>query len=102
MKKRSLQHDYWISEFKNGNSRGLSYVFDLHYRSLCYFAECMVQDRQEAEDIAATSFVKLWKRSADFETSQNIKAFLYISTRNACLDYLKQLRRQSSAQKKYL
>ncbi len=101
MNKRSLHHDYWISEFRKGNSLALNHIFDLHYRSLCYFAECMVKDQQEAEDIAAASFMKLWKKHADFETAQNMKAFLYISTRNACLDYLKHLKRQSLAQKEY-
>lgn len=101
MDKRSLQHDNWINEFRMGNSNALNYVFDLHYRALCYFAECIVKDRQEAEDIAVSSFIKIWQKHADFETAQNIKAFLFISTKNACLDYLKHFKRQSLAQKEY-
>lgn len=101
MGKIPLHHDYWISEFRKGNSLALNYVFDLHYRALCYFAECIIKDQQEAEDIAASSFIKIWKKHADFETAQNIKAFLFISTKNACFDYLKHFKRQSLAQKEY-
>lgn len=101
MDNRFLQHDDWINEFKKGNSKALNYVFDLHYRALCYFAECIVKDQQEAEDIAASSFIKIWKKHADFETAQNIKAFLFICAKNACLDYLKHFKRQSLAQKEY-
>lgn len=73
---------YWIKELKHGNSMALSYFFDLPYQALCYFAESIVKDQQEAEDIVATSFFKVWDKYTDFETAQNIKAFLYISTKN--------------------
>lgn len=92
---------YWLKELQQGNTLALSYFFDLHYQSLCYFAHSIVKDQQEAEDIVATSFVKIWNKHADFKTAQNIKAFLYISTKNACLDYLKKLKRQALAQQGY-
>lgn len=92
---------YWLKELKHGNSMALSYFFDLHYQTLCYFAESIVKDQQEAEDIVATSFLKIWNRHTDFETAQNIKAFLYISTKNACLDHLKHLKRRTLAQQGY-
>lgn len=92
---------YWLKELKQGNSMALSYFFDLHYQALCYFAESIVKDQQEAEDIVATSFFKIWNKHDDFDTAQNIKAFLYISTKNACLDHLKKLKRQTTAQQGY-
>lgn len=96
-----MNNVYWLKELKQGNTMALSYFFDLHYQALCYFAESIVKDQQEAEDIVATSFLKIWNKHTDFETPQNIKAFLYISTKNACLDCLKQLKRQSLAQQGY-
>jgi RNA polymerase sigma-70 factor (family 1) len=92
---------YWLDEFRNGNHQALSYFFDLHYKPLSYFATGLTQDAMEAEDIVANCFVKLWKRHPDFETASNIKAFLYISCRNACLDYLKHLKRKTVAQEAY-
>ena len=92
---------YWMEGFRNGNSQALSYFFDLHYKSLGYFATRLTQDTFEAEDIVANCFVKLWKKHNDFQTATNIKAFLYISCRNACLDHLKHLKRKTSAQEEY-
>lgn len=96
-----MDNEHWLTELKKGNSTALSYFFDLHYQALCYFAETIVKDQQEAEDIVATSFLKVWNKHTDFATPQNVKAFLYISTKNACLDHLKQLKRQSVSQKAY-
>lgn len=42
-----------------------------------------------------------WERHHDFETEDNIKAFLCISCRNACLDYLRRLKVKSNAQEAY-
>jgi RNA polymerase sigma factor (sigma-70 family) len=41
----------------------------------------------------------LWNRHTDFENLQNIKAFLYITTRNASLNKLKQMQRESLSKK---
>ncbi|WEK18643.1 MAG: RNA polymerase sigma-70 factor [Candidatus Pedobacter colombiensis] len=92
---------YWMDGFRNGNNQALSHFFDLHYKPLSYFATRLTQDAMEAEDIVANCFVKLWKRHEDFQTVNNIKAFLYISCRNACLDHLKQLKRKTTAQEEY-
>lgn len=92
---------YWLNGFRNGDHQALSYFFDIHYKPLSYFATRLTLNEMEAEDIVANGFVKLWKRHQDFETANNIKAFLYISCRNACLDYLKHLKRKTAAQEAY-
>ena len=93
---------YWMAAFKSGNPQALSYVHKLHYHPLCYFAEKLIHEKNEAEDIVAEAFIKLWRIHANFETLQNIKAFLYISTRNACFNYLKQAQRKNSIHKEIL
>ena len=82
--------DEIVSGFNKGNQRSFSSIFNTYYASLCFFAERMILDKQEAEDIVEETFVKLWRLHANFETMQNIKAFLYITTKNACLNYIKQ------------
>jgi RNA polymerase sigma-70 factor (family 1) len=84
---------------RKGDPDALHSLLQQFYAPLCIFASRMVTDRQAAEDIAGESFIKLWNKREDFETLQNIKAFLYISTRNACLNYLKQAKRESLSKK---
>lgn len=69
-------------------------IFKQYYRSLCFFAEKLVQDKAEAEDIVEGIFVKLWKKEPDFGKYENVKALLYISVKNACFDYIKKRRRR--------
>jgi len=88
-----------IGALKQRDAKAFAFLFKLHYRSLCYFAEKLLNDRQEAEDIVADKFMKLWSKHADFESFAAIKAFLYISTRNGCLDFLKYAKRLSASQK---
>jgi RNA polymerase sigma-70 factor (family 1) len=94
-----LDNDYWIAEFNKGNPEALNYVFSMHHRPLCYFAEQLTRHKHESEDIVAEAFMKIWTKRQDFETMQNIKAFLYIATRNACLDFLKHIQRRNASHK---
>jgi RNA polymerase sigma-70 factor (ECF subfamily) len=82
-----------VSELKRGSTKALHAVHDLYYPALRHFAMSLVVDGPAAEDIVAEVFVTLWKKHKDFETLQNIKAFVYISTRNACINHLKKLQR---------
>ena len=98
------EHDqqYWMEQFRSGEDDALVHFFKMYHKPLCYFATKLTQDKLEAEDIVSDCFVKLWERRRDFQTAQNIKAFLYISCRNACLNYIKHLKRKTTAQKSYL
>jgi RNA polymerase sigma-70 factor (ECF subfamily) len=71
----------------------------MFFPSLCFFAKRLVDNDAEGEDIAADSFIKLINRHDSFDTLPNIKAFLYITTRNACLNYLRFSQRQSASRK---
>lgn len=91
-----------LTELKSDNPKAFAFFFDQHYNSLCYFAERLVKDQLLAEDIVEETFMKLWDKRFDFETEQGIKAFLYISTRNACLNIIKQTHRDSQSQAELL
>ncbi|QIH35960.1 sigma-70 family RNA polymerase sigma factor [Sphingobacterium sp. DR205] len=91
-----------IESFRLGDSWTLEYLFDLHYKSLCYFASRLIGDSSEAEDIVSDCFVKLWKSERQIKSIESIKAFLYISCRNACFDYLRKLKVRTVLQQEYL
>jgi len=91
----------WLEEFRKGNQKAIAYFFDRHHKSLFYFASNILQDSAQAEEIVSDCFLKLWERHQDFETAQNIKAFLFISCRNNCLKYLRDMKRRSAAQEQY-
>jgi RNA polymerase sigma-70 factor (family 1) len=70
-------------------------VFHLFNPALVFFARRLVNDAAIAQDIVTEVFVKLWQKQADFKTVYSAKAFLYISTRNACLNHNQQVQYQA-------
>lgn len=92
---------HWFDAFHRGDDQSLAYYFKLHHQSLAFFASRLISDPLEAQDIVADCFVKVWKKHTEFQSEENIKAFLYVSCRNACLDYLRHLKVRSVAQHEY-
>ncbi|THU40395.1 RNA polymerase sigma-70 factor [Niastella caeni] len=97
--KHNFQEKSLLQEFKSGNTHAFRAVYDMFFPSLCFFAKRLVDNDGEGEDIAADSFVKLLNRHDSFDTLPNIKAFLYITTRNACLNYLRHTQRTHSSRR---
>lgn len=98
MRSVPLSNDIIVS-LQKGGPEALQLLLKQFYSPLCLFAERLLTDKAAAEDIVGESFIKLWNKRSDFETLQNIKAFMYITVRNACLNYLKQAKRESLNQK---
>jgi RNA polymerase sigma factor (sigma-70 family) len=69
------------------------------YPSIFTLANKMVNNTQEAQDICTESFVKLFQSEEKFETLQNLKAYLFTITRNACLNSLKRQEKHSIGHK---
>lgn len=78
-----------------GIGQSFKMVFLQYHAALCFFAEKLVQDKTEAEDIVEEVFIKLWQKEPDFSQYKNIKAVLYITVKNACLDLIKKRRRDN-------
>ena len=91
-----------LMEFQKGNDRAFRQVFERYNKQLGYFAEKRIQDREEAEDIVAQTFSILWQKREDFETEEKIRSFLYVTTRNACIDFLRQRQRRQASGKELL
>jgi RNA polymerase sigma-70 factor (ECF subfamily) len=72
-------------------------LFNQYYAPLVYFARKLVHDSLVAEDIVTEVFLKFWQRQQNFPAEKTIKAFLYVSTRNACFNHLEQARYQARA-----
>lgn len=82
-------------KLRKGNTHALQAIHCLFYPALRNFATNLLRDSQAAEDILTEVFVMLWQKHADFDSLSNIKAFLFISTRNACINYVKKQKRDS-------
>ncbi len=77
------------------NSASVSKVFNDNYKTLVYFANRFVKDKDAAEDIVQDIFVKYWIRQLDRDEFPEL-SFLYTSVRNACLNHIRNKQTQSN------
>ena len=96
----SLESDL-MAAFEQGEESAYTQVFNQFFDPLYGFALKMIHNEPEAEDIVMQTFTNLFIKKRDFATLINIKAFLYISVRNSCLNYLRRVVVISESQKRY-
>ena len=87
--------DDLMYNFRAGNEIAFQHVMKQHLHALTFHAYKICHNKETAEEIVADTFSKLWQRKENFQNETNIKSFLYISTRNACFDYLKSAMQQA-------
>ena len=87
-----------IEQLKGGDDAAFRSLFDHFYPSLCLFALKYVEDQQAAEDIVQDTFIKYWDKHADFDHAYKIKSYLYLVTRNSCLNYLRDRKKMANIQ----
>lgn len=54
-----------------------------------FFANNILDDREEASDISLDAFIKLWILRDSFSSANKMKSFVFTCTQNACLNRLK-------------
>lgn len=65
--------------------------FDNHFRPLCAFGYRYLSDTEAVQDQVQSVFITLWDNRENFDNEKAVKAYLYTSVRNKCLNHLKHL-----------
>ena len=81
--------DKTVIEFQKGNKESFKILFDKLYPAMCLFATKFIKSYENAEDISQEVFIELWNRRTKFNTFEQVKAFLYLSVKNKCLNFIK-------------
>ncbi len=64
-------------------------VFEQYFNALCAFGNKYLDNMDAAQDMVQEVFIHFWDKHQEFDHINTIKAFLYTSVRNKCLNYLK-------------
>ena len=71
-------------------------LYDERYITLCLFANKYINNLEHSKDIVQEVFIKIWEDEVIFDSESNVKAYLYTSVKNKCLDVLKSKRYKST------
>lgn len=86
-----------LKRIADGDENAFRQLFDVFMQPLCYFGFQLIQDKEEAKDIAISIFQKLWENQERFSTIETVKGYLFTSMRNGCLNYLRHLKVEARA-----
>ncbi|HSY76298.1 MAG TPA: RNA polymerase sigma-70 factor [Bacteroidia bacterium] len=88
--KRVEQDDNDIAvSIQKGDIMAFESVFKAHYKPLCSYAMAMLKDIDQADEVVQQVFCKIWERRSSLQITSSVKAYLYRSVRNDCLNQIK-------------
>lgn len=84
-----MEEKYLILGIRNRDKSVFDFIFNYYYSGLCTYSLKYIPEKETVEDIVQDFFVTLWLKSDQTLISGSLKAYLFTSVRNRCLDYLK-------------
>ncbi len=84
-----MDEEILIANLHYGEPSAFREIFETYHTRLCFFASKFVPFGIAAEDVVQEIFLKLWEKKDEFHSIESVKAFLYISVKNHCLNLCK-------------
>lgn len=78
-----------VKNIRQNDKKSLEALFRLLYTPLRNYANVIINSKEDAEDIVQEVFLKLWNSRNDLDEYKSIKTYLYVCTKNSCLNWLK-------------
>jgi RNA polymerase sigma-70 factor (ECF subfamily) len=81
-----------ILAFKQGDKEVFEKLFRSYYQSLCRYANGLLNDTDEAEEVVQQVFVTIWEKRTSIEIKISFKSYLYRAVHNSCLNHIEKLK----------
>jgi RNA polymerase sigma-70 factor (ECF subfamily) len=81
--------DILLQKIQKGDEKAFKEFYHLQFFKLYQFAYSFVHSKEISEEIANDVFVGLWQKKNTISTINNIQVYLYVSVKNASLNYLR-------------
>lgn len=94
----NLDREDLIERLRKGDEAAFDTIFRAWYPSLVRVAESLVRSRAVAEEVVQDVMLELWKRRETIATDSSPQAYLFQSTRNRSLNYLRHQRVEREAE----
>ncbi|HMB94300.1 MAG TPA: RNA polymerase sigma-70 factor [Rhodothermales bacterium] len=77
----------WTQRLQAADLEAFAALFTTLYPDLLRYARQRTARDGPSEDAVQEAFLRLWERRASLDPSRSIKAFLYVTVRNFCLNH---------------
>jgi RNA polymerase sigma-70 factor (ECF subfamily) len=81
--------DILLQKIQKGDEKAFKEFYHLQFFRLYQFAYSFVHSKETSEEIVNDVFLSLWQKKGTLNTINNIQVYLYVSVKNACLNYLR-------------
>jgi RNA polymerase sigma-70 factor, ECF subfamily len=100
---RSLPEELFIFEkMVEGDQKALRFFFDKYYDKLCNFVNSYIHNPSIAEEIVQDIFIYFWENKENLNISYSVKSYLYKSTKNRSLNFIRDEKKKKMIQDKIL
>jgi RNA polymerase sigma-70 factor (family 1) len=87
-----------LNGFRQGSKTAFEKIYQLHYKQLRYFTERIITNQDEAREIVTDTFIKVYQRRSDFDSIQGLRSYLFVTAKNACMDFFRNQKRNAAAE----
>ncbi len=84
-----------FNSFLSGDKTAFEVLYKKYYSSLVTYAYKYVDSQDDSKDIVNEVFVSLYNSRNRYTDEQHLRASLFVSARNLCLNYLKSKKRHA-------
>ena len=78
-----------VDRFIQGDQTAFELLFLKYYPGLVQYASQFTADQMDSEEIVQEFFVRFWEKRKQNIQLPSLKSYLFLSIKNACLNYLK-------------
>lgn len=93
---KSLSDAELTGLLKSGDKKAFTEIFDRYWEKAYLHALRMLEDDDEAKDLVQELFSSLWEKSQELQFDISLSGYLYVMTRNRCLNHIRQRKNRTA------
>jgi RNA polymerase sigma-70 factor, ECF subfamily len=71
------------------SQKDFEHLFKTYYADCCSYANLLLKDLEVSEEIVQDIFVRFWENKNSLGIEKSMRAYLFKSVRNSCLNFIK-------------